>query len=25
LQHHDAKWLITRMSTVTSFDLTPQL
>jgi Mce-associated membrane protein len=25
LQRHDAKWLITRMSTVTSFDLTPQL
>ena len=25
LQHHGAKWLITRMSTVTSFDLTPQL
>jgi Mce-associated membrane protein len=25
LQHQDAKWLITRMSTVTSFDLTPQL
>ena len=25
MQHHDAKWLITRMSTVTSFDLTPQL
>src|SRR5262245_5345707 len=25
MQRHDAKWLITRMSTVTSFDLTPQL
>jgi Mce-associated membrane protein len=25
LDRHDAKWLITRMSTVTSFDLTPQL
>jgi Mce-associated membrane protein len=25
LQRHAAKWLITRMSTVTSFDLTPQL
>jgi Mce-associated membrane protein len=25
LQRHDAKWLITKMSTVTSFDLTPQL
>jgi Mce-associated membrane protein len=25
LQRHDAKWLITRMSTVTAFDLTPQL
>jgi Mce-associated membrane protein len=25
LQRHDAKWLITRMVTVTSFDLTPQL
>ena len=25
LERHDAKWLITRMSTVTSFDLTPQL
>jgi Mce-associated membrane protein len=25
MQHHGAKWLITRMSTVTSFDLTPQL
>lgn len=25
LQRHDAEWLITRMSTVTSFDLTPQL
>ncbi len=25
LQRHDARWLITRMSTVTSFDLTPQL
>jgi Mce-associated membrane protein len=25
LQRHDTKWLITRMSTVTSFDLTPQL
>ena len=25
LQHRNAKWLITRMSTVTSFDLTPQL
>jgi Mce-associated membrane protein len=25
LQRHDAKWLITRMSTVTSFDLTPKL
>jgi Mce-associated membrane protein len=25
LQRHDAKWLITRMSTVTSFDLSPQL
>ena len=25
MQHRDAKWLITRMSTVTSFDLTPQL
>jgi Mce-associated membrane protein len=25
LQRHDANWLITRMSTVTSFDLTPQL
>jgi len=25
LQHQDAKWLITRMSTVTAFDLTPQL
>ncbi|MFG1934807.1 mammalian cell entry protein [Mycobacterium sp. NPDC048908] len=25
LQRHDAKWLITRMSTVTSLDLTPQL
>jgi Mce-associated membrane protein len=25
MQRHDAKWLITRMSTITSFDLTPQL
>jgi Mce-associated membrane protein len=25
MQRHDATWLITRMSTVTSFDLTPQL
>jgi len=25
MEHRDAKWLITRMSTVTSFDLTPQL
>jgi Mce-associated membrane protein len=25
LERRDAKWLITRMSTVTSFDLTPQL
>jgi Mce-associated membrane protein len=25
MQRRDAKWLITRMSTVTSFDLTPQL
>jgi Mce-associated membrane protein len=25
MQRHDADWLITRMSTVTSFDLTPQL
>jgi Mce-associated membrane protein len=25
MQRHDVKWLITRMSTVTSFDLTPQL
>jgi Mce-associated membrane protein len=25
MQRHDAKWLITRMSTVTSFDLTPQM
>jgi Mce-associated membrane protein len=25
MQRHAAKWLITRMSTVTSFDLTPQL
>jgi Mce-associated membrane protein len=25
MQRHEAKWLITRMSTVTSFDLTPQL
>jgi Mce-associated membrane protein len=25
MQRHDAKWLITRMTTVTSFDLTPQL
>jgi Mce-associated membrane protein len=25
MQRHDAKWLITRMSTVTSFDLTPRL
>jgi Mce-associated membrane protein len=25
MQRDDAKWLITRMSTVTSFDLTPQL
>jgi len=25
MQRHDAKWLITHMSTVTSFDLTPQL
>jgi Mce-associated membrane protein len=25
MQRHDANWLITRMSTVTSFDLTPQL
>jgi len=25
MQRHDAKWFITRMSTVTSFDLTPQL
>jgi len=25
LQRHQAKWLITRMSTVTSFDLTPKL
>jgi Mce-associated membrane protein len=25
MQRHDTKWLITRMSTVTSFDLTPQL
>jgi Mce-associated membrane protein len=25
LQHHGSKWLITKMSTVTSFDLTPQL
>jgi Mce-associated membrane protein len=25
MQHREAKWLITRMSTVTSFDLTPQL
>jgi Mce-associated membrane protein len=25
MQRHDAKWLITRMSTVTSFDLTPKL
>jgi Mce-associated membrane protein len=25
MERHDAKWLITRMSTVTSFDLTPQL
>jgi Mce-associated membrane protein len=25
MQRHDAKWLITKMSTVTSFDLTPQL
>jgi Mce-associated membrane protein len=25
MQRHGAKWLITRMSTVTSFDLTPQL
>ena len=25
MQRHDAEWLITRMSTVTSFDLTPQL
>jgi Mce-associated membrane protein len=25
LQRHEAKWLITRMSTVTSFDLTPKL
>jgi Mce-associated membrane protein len=25
MQRNDAKWLITRMSTVTSFDLTPQL
>jgi Mce-associated membrane protein len=25
MQRSDAKWLITRMSTVTSFDLTPQL
>jgi Mce-associated membrane protein len=25
MQRHDSKWLITRMSTVTSFDLTPQL
>jgi Mce-associated membrane protein len=25
MQRHDSNWLITRMSTVTSFDLTPQL
>jgi Mce-associated membrane protein len=25
MEHRDAKWLITRMSTVTSFDLTPQM
>lgn len=25
MERHDAKWLITRMSTVTSLDLTPQL
>jgi Mce-associated membrane protein len=25
MQRHDSDWLITRMSTVTSFDLTPQL
>ena len=25
MERSDAKWLITRMSTVTSFDLTPQL
>jgi Mce-associated membrane protein len=25
MKRHDSKWLITRMSTITSFDLTPQL